>query len=39
MAYNPNAPYTPNFPVPSGYATVQSEDKGYAPPPAMVRKK
>lgn len=28
MAYNPNAPYSPNFPA-------SHDDKGFAPPPEM----
>lgn len=34
MAYNPNAPYSPNFPTSQGYAPPP-EMGGYAPPPEM----
>lgn len=34
MAYNPNKPYSPNFPAQGGYAPPP-EMGGYAPPPEM----
>lgn len=40
MAYNPNAPYAPNFPSAGGYPPSSNQDTGYggyAPPPGMVR--